>query len=220
MSTTRSNYPEWVLKYKEKGTFVNKTTAKDGTVSYYLYRGHSERVKGTKKVRRIVDECIGKITEKDGLIPAKHHMPDSLPLAEFGRTYLCTSLTERIHWGLCNTYGDKGGQIYVCSVLAYVFGTYSDELYRRSWISIRFPGMQMPETADKEFQSGLARGTAMVRTTMEKELGDSLLTALALSSLVCLIKVKGALECTQVPEELVNITKEQGIDWRKESWQK
>ena len=45
MSKQSGNYPDWVLKYKEKGTFVNKTTSKDGTVSYYLYRGHSEREK-------------------------------------------------------------------------------------------------------------------------------------------------------------------------------
>ncbi|MBO6215432.1 MAG: hypothetical protein J6N76_07840, partial [Lachnospiraceae bacterium] len=61
-----ADYPEWVMKYKKKGTYINKVGDK-----YYLYAAHSERIKGTNKVRRVSDGYLGRITEKDGLIPAK-----------------------------------------------------------------------------------------------------------------------------------------------------
>ena len=44
-----ADYPDWVMKHKEKGTYVNFVNGK-----YYLYKAHSERVPGTKKVRRVV----------------------------------------------------------------------------------------------------------------------------------------------------------------------
>ena len=60
-----ADYPDWVMKYKKKGTYINKVGDK-----YYLYAAHSERVKGTDKVRRVSDGYLGRITEKDGLIPS------------------------------------------------------------------------------------------------------------------------------------------------------
>ena len=42
MPRKQADYPDWVMKYKEKGTYINKVGDK-----YYLYAAHSERVKGT-----------------------------------------------------------------------------------------------------------------------------------------------------------------------------
>lgn len=58
------SYPEWVLKHKKKGTYINKVGN-----NYYLYAAHSEHIPGTaNKSRRICDGYLGKITEKDGFI--------------------------------------------------------------------------------------------------------------------------------------------------------
>jgi len=51
-----SAYPDWVMKHKEKGTYINKVGDK-----YYLYKVHSERIKGTGKVRRVSDGYLGNI---------------------------------------------------------------------------------------------------------------------------------------------------------------
>jgi len=56
-------YPEWVLKHKTKGTYINCINGR-----YYLYGAHSERIPGTKKVKRIFDGYLGRITEEDGFI--------------------------------------------------------------------------------------------------------------------------------------------------------
>lgn len=41
----KSNYPDWVMKYKSKGVYVNKVGDK-----YYLYRAHCVYDKKTKKM--------------------------------------------------------------------------------------------------------------------------------------------------------------------------
>ena len=59
-----ANYPDWVMKYKKPGLYVNKSGDK-----YRLYKGHCEYRNG--KPVRVVDEYLGTITEADGLIPSK-----------------------------------------------------------------------------------------------------------------------------------------------------
>ena len=63
MPRKEADYPDWVMKYKKKGTYINRVGDK-----FYLYAAHSERIKGTDKVRRVSDGYIGRITEKEGLI--------------------------------------------------------------------------------------------------------------------------------------------------------
>ena len=50
-----ADYPDWVLKHKKPGTYINVVKGK-----YYLYAAHSERIKGTDKVRRVSDGYLGR----------------------------------------------------------------------------------------------------------------------------------------------------------------
>ena len=61
-----SNYPDWVLKYKIKGTLVQKK--RDDL--YYLYRVHSRWNRDKKRAQLITDEFLGKITP-DGFFEPK-----------------------------------------------------------------------------------------------------------------------------------------------------
>ena len=56
MPVTEKKYPDWVQKYRIKGTTVKKKGD-----SYYLYKRTSRRVKG-KKYPQPVDTYIGVIT--------------------------------------------------------------------------------------------------------------------------------------------------------------
>ncbi len=73
-----ANYPDWVMKHKKKGTYINRSNDK-----YYLYAAHSERIKGTKKVKRISDGYLGRITEEDGLIPPKDNVSGNVEVFEY-----------------------------------------------------------------------------------------------------------------------------------------
>ena len=61
-----ADYPDWVLAHKNIGTYINKVGDK-----YYLYAAHSERIKGSGKVKYVCDGYLGRITKDDGFIPSK-----------------------------------------------------------------------------------------------------------------------------------------------------
>ncbi len=61
-----TDYPEWVLAHKKKGTYVNKVGDK-----YYLYAAHSERIPGTKRVKRILRWLSWQDHRKRGIYPTK-----------------------------------------------------------------------------------------------------------------------------------------------------
>ena len=85
-----ANYPDWVLKHKRKGTYINRVKDK-----YYLYAAHSEREPGTGKVKRVCDGYIGRITEKDGLILSKPKIKGSIEVREYGREAIVFQLCFR-----------------------------------------------------------------------------------------------------------------------------
>jgi len=65
-SYNMANYPDWVMKYKKKGTLVQKK--RDDL--YYLYRVHSRWNRDKKRAQLINDEFLGKITPY-GLVEPK-----------------------------------------------------------------------------------------------------------------------------------------------------
>ena len=73
-------YPPWVMEHKKKGMYVNRINES----TYRIYRAHSERIKGTGKVRRVVDEYIGTITEKGGLVPTQPKIKGEVRTVRYG----------------------------------------------------------------------------------------------------------------------------------------
>lgn len=67
MARTERVYPEWVQKYRTKGTTIKYVRGK-----YYLYKRTSKRIKG-KKYPQSVDTYIGIITP-EGVIQSKRRM--------------------------------------------------------------------------------------------------------------------------------------------------
>lgn len=58
--------PDWINKYKEKGTSIRKKGNK-----YYKYKVHSVRRADKKYPILIQDELLGIITKKDGFVSSK-----------------------------------------------------------------------------------------------------------------------------------------------------
>lgn len=63
--------PDWAKKYKEKGTALEK----HGADGYYLYKVHSERIKGKPYPVLVHDELIGTIS-REGLVYASRKIVD------------------------------------------------------------------------------------------------------------------------------------------------
>ena len=94
---SQSKYPDWVMKYKSKGVYVNKVGDK-----YYLYRAHCVYDKKTKKNVRVSDGYIGRVTEEDGFIPVKDKVTGPVDVYEFGLYYFVSCLLKDVYKSLKN----------------------------------------------------------------------------------------------------------------------
>ena len=88
-------YPDWVLKYKKKGTLVQKK----GDNLFYLYRVHSKWNPEKGRAQLITDEYLGRITP-DGLTEPKVKRVmkrfDQITVKEYGATFLIQHLSNDI----------------------------------------------------------------------------------------------------------------------------
>lgn len=106
-----SPYPDWVLKHKPKGVYVLKK--KD---AYYLYRAHSERIKGTGKVRRVFDGYIGRVTQEDGFIPVKDKISGDILVFDFGLSVFCFSLCVDIYKSFKKSHRSFADSIFTSAI--------------------------------------------------------------------------------------------------------
>jgi len=104
-----ADYPDWVLKHKKKGTYVNCVNGR-----YYLYAAHSERVPGTKKVRCVSDGYIGQITEEDGLLPAMGKVGGEILVYRYGLHMTALALAEDVLPGMHSNREHRGDGEYIC----------------------------------------------------------------------------------------------------------
>lgn len=90
-----ANYPDWVMKYKSKGVYVNKVGN-----TYYLYRAHCLYDKTTKKNKRVSDGYIGRVTEEDGFIPVKDKVQGDIYVYEYGLYFFLSALLKDVYKSL------------------------------------------------------------------------------------------------------------------------
>lgn len=210
-----ADYPDWVLAHKVKGTYVNRVGDK-----YYLYAAHSERVPGTKKVRRVCDGYLGRITQEKGLIPSKDKLPKVIRSYEYGLSSLILSVCSNIHKGLRRSFVINGDFIMAASILSYLYGFYSDELFYHSWLSLRFPQVQFPDTLTPQQNCGIERGTCMIADTMARKFGEDLARVRACFSQITLFSAGGQLRCCEIPDSVTGFINQYALDWRIDLCQK
>ena len=156
-----ANYPDWVMKFKEKGTYINYTNGR-----YYLYTAHSERVPGTNKVNRICDGYLGRITEKDGLIPTRDKVTGNVEVFEYGRSSIILLLCKNIYSGFKRTFKRNADFIMVAAILSVIYGCYDNSLFGQSFLSIRFPGLDLDKRTTEKQQTAIERGILMINDTL------------------------------------------------------
>ena len=110
-----ANYPDWVLKYKKKGTFVQKKSDD----LYYLYRVHSRWNRDKKRAQLITDEFLGKITP-DGFVEPKvkrlMHRFDQITVKEYGASFLLQHISSDIVKELGKNF-PEWKEIFIFSVM-------------------------------------------------------------------------------------------------------
>lgn len=208
-------YPEWVMTHKKKGTYINRVGDK-----YYLYAAHSERIKGTGKVRRVCDGYIGRITQEDGLIPARPKLKSPPVSYEIGLSYFIMSLTENILSGLRKSYRKNADLIYSCSILSFIYGKTSLDLFYGSYLSVRFDNVSYPDKFTDSQSSGIERGIRMISDTVKNILGDEAEIIARLFPDVRLIKADNYFYLCGLNEDILTLSKKYSLEWEEQLWQK
>lgn len=210
-----ADYPDWVLKHKSKGTYINKSGN-----NYYLYSAHSERVKGTKKVKRVFDEYLGRITEQEGLIPPKDKVKDSVIVYEYGLSFTTLSVCRKIHLALRRSYVKYGDCIMAASILNYIYGMHSVELFERSYLSLHFPGIAFPNEFNEAQMLGIERGTRMIADTMYQTFSSDLALIRIHFPLLSLARINDRLHLSQTCQTVADLADKYSITWEDSLWQK
>lgn len=188
-------YPPWVMEHKKKGMYVNKINES----TYRIYRGHSERVKGTSKVKRVVDEYIGTITEADGLILTKPKIKGEVRTLRSGGYALVRWFCRTQIEGILRRMGDEGHSVTAVAVLHVLYGEATDFLYKNDWVGIAHPGVSLP--LSPSVGSEAKRVARAMSTTLASAVGEQLSAVLEASSFVYKVWVNGQWVSAAVPEQ-------------------
>lgn len=210
-----ADYPDWVLTHKKKGMYINRVGDK-----YYLYAAHSERVKGTNKVKRVCDAYLGRITESDGLIPPKEKVRDTVITYEFGFSFAIISATSKIRSGLRKTFVKYGDYIYAAAILFYIYGRYNREFFQLSYLSFYFSDLEFLDKPTDAQILGIERGCRMIADTMIKHFGDDLSLVKAYLSSINLIRINGKLYCSSVSGTVKELSVKYHLNWEDATWQR
>jgi hypothetical protein len=205
-----ADYPEWVLRHKKKGTYVNCQNGK-----YYLYAAHSERVPGTSKVRRVSDGYIGRITEDDGLIPAKRKLSEPVHVFEYGLSATILSLGDNIRMGLGREFRGATDFVMAGGALLLMHGEVRHEHYEASWLSVRLPGLDMRRVPTDKQRVGMERAQRMMADSLKKHFGDAYTAAVALLPLVKAVRMGDEAVIAGMPDGVKEFLWQQGLKFEE-----
>ena len=202
-----ADYPDWVLAHKKKGTYINCVKGK-----YYLYAAHSERVPGTKKVRRVSDGYIGRITQEEGLIPVRDKVEGGVAVHEYGLCMALASLCGDILKGLRREFRNATEKVFVAGLLTAAYGGCGKEEYRWSYLSVAYPGLPVWDLTDKQ-AVGAGRCSRMAADILGREFGGSATEARARLSKVCAVLVNGRFYISDNFKETKEWLTSRNIEW-------
>ena len=160
-----ANYPDWLLKYKTKGTYVKKV--KEG---YALYRGHSERVKEKSYPVFKCDEYLGIVTEEKGLTPPMPSVRPGVEVLRLGLYAISRPLCEK----MLNSYRRKNmaAELMFAHALLRVECLDTVDGYSGSWLSKIFPDINISRHLGTNEASIIERMTKQIRAKIRSRFGE------------------------------------------------
>jgi hypothetical protein len=203
-----ADYPDWVMAHKIKGTYINNVKGR-----YYLYAAHSERIPGTKKVRRVSDGYIGRITKEDGLIPSRDKVEGDVSVYEYGLCMALAALCKKISVGLRREFRGASEKVFVAGLLNAAYGGRGTIEYNWSYLSVKYPGLVVQNLTDKQ-TVGADRCARMAADTFYKEFGESTGEVKTRLSKVCAVLINGRFYISKNFKETKEWLSSLNIDWR------
>ncbi|MBR1644425.1 MAG: transposase [Bacteroidales bacterium] len=150
-----SKIPPEIARHRKPGTQVKCIRGK-----YYLQRVTSRWDKDAKKIRKVVLEHIGMVTP-EGVVPKRtRRVPADAKTysKEFGATWAVSELTRDIHEALRKHFPEDADWLYVTALLRCIRHCamrYTEHLYGVSYLSERFPGLNLSSLNLSNLMTGL-----------------------------------------------------------------
>jgi len=204
---SNANYPDWVLKYKSKGVYVSK---KGDT--YYLYRAHSQRIKGTNKVKRIFDGYIGRVTEKDGFIPVKDKITTDIKVYDFGVFCFLASLSFDIYKGFKKSYSKYADSIMALAIMNTI--NFNQDRINDTALFMLYPKLSVTHFSNTTVLEEATRCTKMIAHYIHTRVDDWDIIKDCLPSLH-LVKVNNEFRLSSVDGFAENILDKYKVEVKK-----
>lgn len=152
ISNMKTKYPEWVLKYKKKGTAVHRIGN-----NYYLYKIKSVWDKDLKRARKITEEYLGVITP-EGLKEPSYKRNIPITCKEYGASYYLIRENRDIWEKLREYFPYFWKEIFVFSCLRLMHACPLKHLrihYEDSFLSEEFKDVRIHDKFLSEFLKNL-----------------------------------------------------------------
>jgi len=202
-----AEYPDWVMKHKKKGTYINHVKGK-----YYLYAAHSERIPGTNKVRRVSDGYIGRITEKDGLIPARDKVAGDVTVYEYGLHMTAFFLSDNILRGLRREFRAAAERVLAAGILLASGCADDDDAFNASYLCRVLPDVSFAKELTDKQKTGAERSAKMVADKLSAAFADDAGMQAKLSR-VHVVVVNGKEYLSKKPDGVDAWLEGHGIGW-------
>jgi hypothetical protein len=198
------------MLHKKKGTYVNRVGD-----TYYLYAAHSERVKGTNKVRRVSDGYLGRITQRDGFIPAKRKLSSEVRVYEYGLSWVIVTSCRKIRSGLRREFRENADTVFATGMLLFMHGVTHPDLFEASGLSLLLPASGDVEHLTDKQQTGAERTNRMIADTLKERFGTDYEDALTLLPLVKFVHMAGDSRMAEMPAGATEFCERHGIDFKE-----
>jgi len=160
-------YPDWVLKYKVKGTELRKKGN-----SYYLYKVTSVWDKERKKPKKITQKFLGTIT-KEGLIKPRHERllenMKHISVKEFGATDFIVGMNDDIVNKLKEAFPKRWKEIFVFVVFRFLYTSPIKNLqtyYADSFLSETLSGAHLSQKSVGELLRDIGRERGRIKMVL------------------------------------------------------
>ena len=204
-------YPDWVSQFKTKGTYVQKRGGK-----FFLYRGHSERMKGKPYPVLKYDAYLGQITEEEGLIAPKPPVRPGVQVYAYGVYYLgyryCGKLLEQVS----RRYGADARVMTAIVLMQTSSSTWSPHVCRGTWLQVKFPDLQVSPSLSDDQQQLADRMELMVRDQFRSLWAERTEVMLDLARRVYLVRVNNQWIVSEVHGALQQWAEERQLNWEVE----
>ena len=165
-------YPEWVEKYRQKGTNISCIRGK-----YYLYACTSKYDPEKKRAKKITGEYLGRITE-EGLIPPKKKQAESgvreVTVKEYGASKVITETGSDIYEMLKKHFPKEADRLFALSALRLIekcpFKRIG-EAYANSYLSEQYGKLALSSASLSNFLKEFGQNRAAIVAFLKEFIG-------------------------------------------------